>query len=36
MELPSPFADLVDARHGQPGRLSKLLAGDAVLESLAD
>ena len=34
--LPSPVADLIDPRHGQPGRLGDLLTGDATLESLAD
>jgi hypothetical protein len=34
--LPPPVADLVDARHRQPGRIGELLAGDAVVEPLAD
>ena len=31
-----PSQDLIDARHGQPGRFGELLTGDARLEALAD
>jgi len=34
--LPPPVADLIHARHGQPGWLGKLLTRDATLEALAD
>jgi len=34
--LSSPVTDLIDARHRQSGGLGELLAGDALLEPLAD
>jgi len=34
--LAPPVADLVHAGYGQAARLSKFLAADALLESLAD
>jgi hypothetical protein len=36
VKLSPPVPDLIDPRHGQPGRLGQLLAGDTAPEALAD